>query len=355
LWSDGSTTQNITATVTGTYSLAVQGYCAQFVSANTVDVIAHIIPPVVTNTTVTIPAAGSTTLTATGTDINWYDDAAGTSLVGTGPSFVTPVISGLTNFWVENSETFNAGIFSVGRPSHTGTSAYSGSNGTNATVYFDVEKACTLLSVKVYTDTTFTRRIELRDNQNTLLQYLDVLISPDSQLVNLNFALTPGTGYRLVTNDSVNTANWGNAGPRLKRSSSGSVYPYTINDALSITGNDFGSQYYYYYYDWNVEKPGFTCVSNLVQVSVDVVVGLPTIQTSGISMYPNPTGDVLNFKQDNVNPTQVNIYDATGRLVMKHTIQEMNSTLSVQTLPTGVYQVEFIQNTGSFQQKLVKL
>lgn len=355
LWSDGSTTQNITAGFTGAYAVTVQGYCAQFVSANSVDVLAHIVPLPITNQSVILPAVGTTTLTATGTDINWYDDAAGTSLVGTGSSFLTPVISGLTNFWVENTETFNAGIFSVGRPAHTGTSLYSGSNNTNATVYFNVDKACTLASVKVYTDTTFTRRIELRDNQNALLQYADVLISPDTQIVNLNFALTPGTGYRLVTNDSVNTANWGNAGPRLKRSSSGSVYPYTINDALSITGNDFGSQYYYYYYDWSVEKPGFTCNSGLVPVSVDVVVGLPSIQTSGISMYPNPTGDILNFKQDNVNPTQVNIYDATGRLVMKHAIQEMNSTLSVQSLPTGVYQVEFVQSSGSFQQKLVKL
>ncbi|MBK7965639.1 MAG: VCBS repeat-containing protein [Bacteroidetes bacterium] len=355
LWSDGSTTQNISATVSGTYYLTVQGYCAQFMSADSINVTAHIIPLPVTNTTVTIPAAGATTLTATGTNINWYDDATGTSLVGTGPSFLTPVISGLTNFWVENTETFNAGIFSVGRFSHTGTSLYSGSNSTNATVYFDVEKACTLLSVKVYTDSAFTRRIELRDNQNTLLQYADVLISPDTQIVNLNFALTPGTGYRLVTNDSVNNANWGNVGPRLKRTSTGSVYPYTINDALSITGNDFGSQYFYYYYDWNVEKPGFTCNSGLVPVSVEVVVGLPSIQTSGISMYPNPTGGILNIKLEKSNSTQINIYDATGRLVMKQSIQEMNSTLSVQSLPTGVYQVEFIQSGSSFQQKLVKL
>ncbi|MBK9636275.1 MAG: hypothetical protein IPO63_00045 [Bacteroidetes bacterium] len=59
----------------------------------------HIIPDAVTNTNVSIPSSASTTLTATGTDLNWYDDAAGTSLVGTGPSYLTPVITGLTNFW----------------------------------------------------------------------------------------------------------------------------------------------------------------------------------------------------------------------------------------------------------------
>jgi hypothetical protein len=41
-------------------------------------------------------------------------------------------------------------------------------------------------------------------------------------------------------------------------------------------------------------------------------------------------------------------------LVMKHAIQEMNNTVSVGSLPAGIYQVEFIQAGSSFQQKLVK-
>ncbi|MBK9636276.1 MAG: hypothetical protein IPO63_00050 [Bacteroidetes bacterium] len=48
----------------------------------------------------------------------------------------------------------------------------------------------------------------MRDNQDVLLQYVDVAIAPDTQIVNLNFALTPGTDYRIRTNDSVNTAHW---------------------------------------------------------------------------------------------------------------------------------------------------
>ncbi|MBK7682149.1 MAG: VCBS repeat-containing protein [Bacteroidia bacterium] len=354
LWSDGSTTQNLSATVSGTYSLTIQGYCAQFTSANSVVVTAHIVPDAVTNTNVTIPSSASTTLTATGTDLNWYDDAAGTSLVGTGPSYITPVITGLTNFWVQNNETYNDGIFNTGLANHSGTSLYSGSNATSATVYFDVDKACTLLSVKVYSDQPGLRRIELRDNQDVLLQFADVVINPDTQVVNLNFALTPGTDYRIRTNDSVNTASLGFAGPRLRRNSAGATYPYTVNDALSITGNDFGSQYFYYFYDWSVEKPGFSCSSNLVQVSVDISVGLPNLEASGISLYPNPTGDIINIKLEKTTPAQMNIYDATGRLVMKHAIQEMNNAVSVQSLPSGIYQVEFIQAGSSFQQKLVK-
>ena len=82
--------------------------------------------------------------------------------------------------------------------------------------------------------------------------------------------------------------------------------------------------------------------------------GLPNLQASGISMYPNPTGDIINIKLEKTTPAQMNIYDATGRLVNKHAIQEINNTVSVQSLPAGIYQVEFIQAGNSFQQKLVK-
>jgi len=355
LWSDGSTTQNINATTTGSYSLTVQGYCAQFTSASPVSITAHIIPDAITSN-VTLPAAGPATLNASGTDIKWYDAVAATTPVATGPSYTTPVISSATDFWVENNETFNAGTFKTAPEFHSGNSAYSGSNGTNATVYFDVIKACTLNSVKVYTDLAGTRRFELRDKQDVLLQYADVAVSPDSQVVNLNFALTPGTGYRMHMNDSVNIAmpTWGFAGPRFKRTGTGASYPYTVPDGLSITGNDFGGQYFYYFYDWSVTKPGFTCSANRVQVTVDITTGLTSLQNAGISLYPNPANDLVTLKLNKNIPAIMNIYDGAGRLIQKNSIQEMNTTISIQNIPAGIYQVEIIQDGNSHQQKLIK-
>ena len=52
---------------------------------------------------------------------------------------------------------------------HTGTSSYSGTNSTNAVEFFDVLEACTLKTVKVYTDHPGVRGIELRNAAGNLL------------------------------------------------------------------------------------------------------------------------------------------------------------------------------------------
>ena len=45
----------------------------------------------------------TTTLTASGSDIFWYDDATGTNQVGTGNNFVTPVLSATTIYYAQSS------------------------------------------------------------------------------------------------------------------------------------------------------------------------------------------------------------------------------------------------------------
>ena len=353
-WSSGATTPSINVNQSGTYTLTVQGYCAQYTS-NPITVVSHLVPTPVTQTTVSLPAPGPATLTATGTIINWYDAVNATTPVYTGASYTTPSLSTTTDFWVENSEKYNAGIANTGLTYFSGANPYSSGTTTNAHTYFDVAKPCILQTVKVYTDVAGTRRIELRNSQNTLLQYADVMISPDTQVVALNFNLVPGTNYSLGTNDSVNQAipGWGNTSPRLKRNNGGVTYPYTLADAVSITGNDFGGQYYYYFYDWSVEKIGLTCSSSRVQVTVDITTGIQDLTEAGISMFPNPTNDVLNIRLDNNTPVIMNIYDATGRLMNSNMLQQSNNIISVATLHEGMYQVELIKDGKHYQQKLV--
>ncbi|MBL7924235.1 MAG: VCBS repeat-containing protein [Bacteroidia bacterium] len=357
-WSNGAATPNTTATQSGTYTLTVQGYCAAFTS-NPIAVTAHVVPAPVTATTVSLPAAGPATLNAIGSIINWYDSANAITPVYTGPSYVTPVITGTTDFWVENVEKYNAGVFNTGLYSPSGSNLYSSSGATNAKMYFDVAKACTLKTVKVFTNLSGTRRIELYNSQDVLLQYADAAItnvSPDSQIITLDFILSPGSDYYLTTDDSTNLAipGWGNAGPKFIRNTVGVNYPYTISDALSITGNDFGSQYFYYFYDWSVEKQGLSCSSSRVQVTVDISTGVQDLSEAGIQLYPNPAGDVLQVKQTNNTPLIINIYDAAGRLVMKSNLQSVNNTVSLAGLSQGLYQVELVSAGSRYQQKLIK-
>jgi hypothetical protein len=240
-------------------------------------------------------------------------------------------------------------------PYVSGTNVYSTGATTNATMFFDVQEECILRTVKTYTDVTGTRRIELRDNQGQLLQYKDVLISPDSQIVTLDFALAPGLGYQITTNDSANQAipGWGNANPRLKRNFSGVNYPYTVNDVISITGSDFGNQYYYYFYDWSVETEGFDCESPLVQVTVDITTGISELSNGMISLYPNPANEVLQIKLNGSGNAHLQLFDAAGRMIATQALTNSLNTIDISSLSTGIYQAIVIQNGNSYREKLV--
>ena len=353
LWSNGDTTQNITVTQSGNYELTIQGTCQQYTSTP-IPVTVFTVPDAVASN-VSISGPGSATLTATGTNISWYDAQTGGALLGTGSTFVTPAITTTTDFWVQNSETFGNATIPTGLPYAFGTNVYSG-NTSNGVTSFDVTKNCNLKSVKVYTDLVGTRRIELKDNAGTVLQFADVLISPDTQVVNLNFALTPGTNYTLSTNGTVNQAipGWGNVSPRLKRNSVGVAYPYTVTDALSITGSNFGGSYYYYFFDWQVEKEGITCESALVPVTVTVTsVGLNELAAKGIQIYPNPVNDFINIKFENNARALAQLLDATGRLVISQQLNDLNNSIPVSGLAAGVYQLQLTKDGVNYQQRIV--
>ncbi len=351
-WSDGGNTNSINVSSTGDYYVTVQGYCNSFTS-DTISVLAHLVPDAITSN-VTLTSVGPATLNAVGTNLSWYDNATATTPVGTGASFTTPVITGATSYWVENSETYHGGSFNLGLTQPTGVNQYSG-NTTSAQQIFDVTEPGVLRSVKVYTDLAGVRRFELRNNAGLLLNYLDVALVVDSQVVQLNFPLVPGTGYTLGTNDSVNQAipTWGNISPRLKRNNSGVSYPYTVPDGMSITGSSVGSQYYYYFYDWQYDRTGLTCVSNRVQVDIDLVTGLQELKDAGITVFPNPAHEEFTVRSVNGNEITALVIDATGRQMITQQLSGVENQLSTRNLHPGIYQLKLVADGKQYIRKLV--
>lgn len=352
-WNNGDTTANIVASLAGDYVLTIQGFCGTF-SSDTITVETFTAASPVSQN-VTLAAPGSATLTATGNSISWFDSPAAVTPIAVGDTFITPFLNTQTQYWVQNTETFGQASYQTGMPYVSGTNVYSTGATTNATMFFDVLDNCILRTIKTYTDVTGTRRIELRDNQGQLLQYKDVLISPDSQIVTLDFALTPGLGYQITTNDSANQAipGWGNVNPRLKRNATGVSYPYTVNDVISITGSDFGNQYFYYFYDWNVETEGFDCESPLVQVTVDITTGISELSNGMISLYPNPVNEALQIKLTGSENAHLQLFDAAGRLITTQPLTNSLNTIDISSLSTGIYQAIVIQNGNSYREKLV--
>jgi len=102
-WASNVVTISGTPTASGTfnYTVTLTGGCGVVTATGTITV--NIFPTVTGTTPRTRTGAGSVTLGATASigTLNWYDSLTGGTLLGSGTSFVTPVISTTTTFYAE--------------------------------------------------------------------------------------------------------------------------------------------------------------------------------------------------------------------------------------------------------------
>lgn len=351
LWSTGATTSSITVNASGDYTLTYQGICQPWTSAPITVVVNEAPAPQTVNDT--ISPGETATLIANGNNVSWYYGLTDATPFHTGTSYTTPPLFSSATYYVEDEAPFGGGIFSGGLPKHSGSSAYSSSNNTNAIMYFDVFETCTLKTVKVYTDIAGTRNITLRNSNGQLVHNTVVNVQPDSQIVQLNWILDPGTQYAMSTDTSYNQQIPGlNAnGPRLRRNSSGVNYPYNIENLLSIANSNFGPQYYYYFYDWKVEKAPDVCVSQRVPVTAEVkpTVASTEAQALPFALYPNPALEDITISVSGSEKVQsVRVLDLSGRLLRSLSLSSSsgNIVVSRQGLAAGAYILQLITADG---------
>ncbi|PKP19335.1 MAG: hypothetical protein CVU05_11670 [Bacteroidetes bacterium HGW-Bacteroidetes-21] len=189
--------------------------------------------------TVALEAIGST-----GATLNWYDAATAGTLVGTGSTFTTPVISATTDYFVE-AAIADAPV-STGKIAPASTET--GSTFVSWGIVFDVLEPVTLTSVDLYATTGGTVDIKIMDAALTTELYSTgniTLIAGGTTTPNvipLNYNIASGTGYRMLIKSY--------AGAVIVRGSSGVSFPY-ISDAVNVTSSEWGgtttSTYYYFY------------------------------------------------------------------------------------------------------------
>lgn len=356
-WTGGSTTQNATVSESGSYTLTIQGDCQAFTSAPIQVTVMAPTPPSSSDQYYTTPTSATLTA-ATGNNITWYDAPGGT-VIGSGPSYTTPVLNTSTTYYMTSVDTFGGAMSATGMPYVSGANVYSGSGNTNGTLLFDVLDNCTLVSVKVYTDTPGDRKFLLRNSGGTVIDSALVTVSPDTQVVNLNWNLAPGTGYSIGTDAATNAAitGWAQNGPRFKRNNSGVAYPYTIPNLISITGSSSGANLYFYFYDWQVKAKEYVCTSDPVGVTVHITIdntGVQTIEEGVVKIYPNPTSDVINVQTSLYDNMTLCIYDATGRLIENRRITSANTTIDIAGFASGIYQMKLRQGSKERNYKIVK-
>ncbi|MFZ4786220.1 MAG: T9SS type A sorting domain-containing protein, partial [Flavobacteriales bacterium] len=166
-----------------------------------------------------------------------------------------------------------------------------------------------------------------------LLQSTVVYLPIGTTTVDVNFTIPAGDGYQI-----------GCAENNLYRNSSGVTYPYAIGSVGSIYNSSFGTSYYYYFYDWKIQKTGMNCTSERVEVTANVV-GINELSENplGLSVYPNPVDEQLNFTtKANMNNAVVVIFDATGRKVSETKMSARagaSQSINVANLAAGVYHI----------------
>ena len=324
-----TTSGTVIATVApdaATGTVNVMGNTASTSTDNTVTYNLVATCPTITGTTpgsacgpgpVSIPLSATSSIPST---FKWYDMPTGGTVVGTGPTFNTPLISATTTYYVSATGGSGGSTSNLGLPAKLAPS--SGAGTTNFGLVFDVLSTFTLNSVVVYPVSTTaglasTVTIDVVDGTGAVIHTATVNVignptaSATAQTVNLNFTILPGTNYKLrpgsrgpgITGllfEPSATAPGGNYG-----------YPFTIPGVVTIRHSTLGApptnaprlDLYYYFYNWNVSTGSGGCESARSAV-LATINPAPTAfnVTGGASACPGATVPVgLSGSQTGVN------------------------------------------------------
>jgi hypothetical protein len=357
-WSTGATTQSITITTPGAYTVTAQGLCAPFISAPTsVQVLDNPAPDVTGDT---IAPAQTATLSATGDQPLWYDAETGGNLLFTGNTFLAPALDASTTYWVSNTTGYDQPNQFAGMTDHQGTPF--GDPQFHGAIIFDCFSPFRLAKVKVYANTAAVRKIDLRNSDGVTLQTKSVNIPAGTTIISLDLDVPVGTDLVLTTDEAVNVANLGTLGPQLRRSTQGVTYPYEIPNVLSMKNSNFGIERYYYFYNWEVDFYGYECTSARVPVTAVVDSTLNTgtpAWAAGLRLYPNPVSGVLNIEIEEFTGGElfVSIKNTQGAALHTQRLGASSGKMTFQSdvsaLPKGIYWLELAGENGVVRKKVV--
>jgi Zn-dependent metalloprotease len=255
-----STSQNPSHTYTsnGTYTvvlIASNSYGTDTLTLTNYITVNLPAAPTVTGDQICVGNTASVSANGSGT-IYWYPSANSQNPLYIGNPYQTPILSSTTTYYAEDRVP---GAIAIGGPADNTFGG--GGNFTNDVRYliFDVMQPCTLKTVKVYAQGAGNRTIEHRDAAGNVINSVTINIPTGTQVITLDFPLSPGTDYQLGISGDVD----------LYRNNNSASFPYTISNLAEITGTNAGQPgFYYFYYDWNLQEAD--CISSRTAVNATV-------------------------------------------------------------------------------------
>ena len=238
-----STVQNPTHSYTanGDYTVSLTATNSYGNDVMTIANMIHVEMPIAPTTVdASVCDSGSMTLSASGPGIlNWYDSPTSGTLINTGGSYITPVLTTPTIYFVE-SEILQTSANGA-KPDNSG----GGANFTNDQhLKFDVYEDFEIVSVLVYANGAGNRTVELRNNTGAVINSATINIPDGTSRIDLNFMVSPGVDYQLGV-DATGTID-------LFRNNGSVAYPYDLAGMGSVTrssaGTAGGLNHYYFFH-----------------------------------------------------------------------------------------------------------
>ena len=353
-WSNGMTEQTIEVSASGSYTVQVEGMCGDFTSS---EILVEAVPMASAPTAddVQVLLGEDATLEAIGSNLYWYDQEVGGTLLATGPSYTVTNVTAPATFYVENSE---ANMLYHGPEDHQGNSEYSGDQ-YNGQVIFDAYVSFKLNSVKVLTDTEGERIIELTDQNGVVLASQTVNVPVGESRIALDFVIEPGSNYMLTTNTSNNETTFGFESPRFQRSSGGVNYPYLLDNVVSLTGSNLGTNRYYYFYDWEIQTPPVDCNSDRTPVQLSLGVAVIDInETDAVNVFPNPGNGLINVELSlNAADVKLMVTSIAGQQLLQKDLGtgsgSINEQLDLTQFAKGSYLLQVQTEGNTYFTKLI--
>jgi PKD repeat protein len=344
-------------------------------------------------------------------EIRYFDAAVDGNMLDTG-AFYSMFLAQTDTLWVENFET-NPMLY-VGPLNNSFGTGGQHNNASTQYQIFSVQEPLTIVSAWVNAGSTGDRTITLWDASGNQLDSRFLNIPSGGSRISLNFHLEPGVNYRmggaqmnLYRNNTGATYPYQIPGLiSITGSSAGAAFYYyfydwevvkdpcisprtpvylvmdEVNAAASLSSfgmtatvvanaSNNATQYSWDFGDNSTyaqatpqhtyAQPGTYTVTLVAsndhcsdtayfEATVDNA-GLSEVSPSGWAIYPNPTVEALTVRSFGEEPEYYSIFDAQGRLVREGEMSGMLTSIRVQNLERGAYQLQLQFSSGKTSRK----
>lgn len=345
-WSTDENTQEVYVTESGSYAVTIANNCGEFSSS---EVEVQFVPrPALTVSNDTIEIGEKATLTAEGEQVRWYQYINDQNSIASGAEYITAEL-------VRDTSIF-AGVSASEYLSHQNLIPEVPLNGNedvdfplNDTVYFDVFRDLQLNSIKVRTQTSGLREVQLWKGEDLMTSILQDFSSGVST-IDVETNLRPGT-YFLTTAAEVNQQSLGVNTPKFSYTDLYTEVDRNLNTVLKVGESTLYEGQTAYFFDWDISYDLYDCETRKeVFAIVKDDVSTSSANQLRYTIAPNPTSNLFAIL-DLDRAVDVMVLDNQGRLV--RSIAHYSGRPIELGLSAGVYHVRILGIEGAEVQRLV--